>query len=268
MPLKAVNKINGADLEYLINNTIIQRYQSTNDRIVTIIGERVKRTGYLNSSDAQALKNIADLTGDLENINRILAQTTNQSIAEVYQIYQAAAEQQYEAAKFLYEYRGKPFTPFAENARAQAITAAFAKQTAGEMRNFGNTKMLSLLDRNGNTVKFAQAYQEIIDQAVYTVSSGIQDFPSAMREALSAVGGGGLRVDYPSGATRRVDTVVRQNILYGAKQQAIYQEELIGMDIGADVAFIDYHYNPRPSHVVIGGLAVSLTGKDEYFEEG
>ena len=50
----------------------------------------------------------------------------------------------------------------------------------------------------------------------------------------------GCRVNYGDGITRRLDTVVRQNMAYGIKQSHKEYNELVGREIGADGIMTDY----------------------------
>ncbi len=59
---------------------------------------------------------------------------------------------------------------------------------------------------------------------------------------------------YDSGVVRQLDTLVRSNILYGAKQSAQQYQKYIGEQFGADGCEIDYHPHPRPSHGPMGGV--------------
>jgi hypothetical protein len=85
------------------------------------------------------------------------------------------------------------------------------------------------------------------------VTTGATDFHTAMRDSITELGGSGVRVDYGGGVTRRLDTVVRQNLLWGAKQASVEYNEMIGEELGCDGYEVDYHSNPRPSHEFMQG---------------
>jgi hypothetical protein len=85
------------------------------------------------------------------------------------------------------------------------------------------------------------------------VTSGATDFHTAMRDSIVDLGGSGIRVDYGGGITRRLDTVVRQNLLWGAKQASVEYNEMIYDELGCDGYEVDWHSNPRPSHNFMQG---------------
>ena len=235
------------------------------------IGKRVNEIGRLSIADAQALNNMAVVKGDLKVIYRELAEVTGKNIAEIEKIYSDVINEIHNDNKLLYDYRKKPFIPFEENERLHAMVRAYAKATAADMINLGKTKMLRTFDPTSKkTVSVDKAYKAVIDKAVVEVSSGASDFHSSMRSCLKTLGGNGIRVDYGGGVTRRLDTVVRQNLLWGARQTFMEYSDIIGEEIGADGIEIDAHPFCRPSHEFMQGQQYIL-GKGrmidgEYFE--
>ena len=235
------------------------------------IGKRVNEIGRLSVADAQALNNMALVKGDLKVIYRELAEVTGKNIAEIEKIYGGAINEIHNDNKLLYDYRNKPFIPFEENTKLRAMVRAYARATAADMINLGKTKMLRTFDKTTNkTVSVDKAYKAVLDKAVVEVSSGASDFHSSMRSCLKALGGNGIRVDYGGGVTRRLDTVVRQNLLWGAKQTFMEYSDIIGEEIGADGIEITAHLYCRPSHEFMQGQQYIL-GKGrmidgEYFE--
>ena len=217
------------------------------------IGKRIKTIGKMSVSDLQALNNVADVRGDMASIMRDLAKVTSQNVAQIYKMYRDVLEEQHLANKPLYDYRKKTFVPFAKNKELQAIARAYAKTTGETMINLAKTKAMCILDHNGNVKGLQRAYTDVLDKAVMQVTTGATDFHTAMRDSIVELGGSGVRVDYGGGVTRRLDTAVRQNLLWGAKQASVAYNELIADDIGADGYEIDWHRNPRPSHVFMQG---------------
>lgn len=217
------------------------------------IGRRINKIGKMSVSDIKSLNNIADVQSDMQAITKELAKVTGMNVRQIEKIYADALTDQHLANKPLYDYRNKVFVPFAENTQLQALAQAYAKSTAGTMINLSKTKMLCVRNEKGQFVKFQKGYYDILDKATMQVASGATDFHSAMRGSIKQMGSGGLRVNYGSGVTRRLDTVVRQNLLWGAKQASIAYNELIGEELGCDGIEIDYHAFPRPSHAFMQG---------------
>ena len=233
----------------LIFNNVAGWEQSTLQRI----GKRIGKYGKMSLADVKAINNIAVVKQDMEAITKELAKVTGYNISQIEQMYGELLEEQHLANQPLYDYRGKTFVPFAENRELQAIARAYAKSTGETMINLAKTKALCILDHNGNVKGLKRAYTDVLDKAVMQVSTGATDFHTAMRDSIIELGGSGVRVDYGGGVTRRLDTVVRQNLLWGAKQASVEYNEMIYDDLGCTGYEVDWHSNPRPSHEFMQG---------------
>ena len=225
------------------------------------IGKRISRYGKLSLADVKSINNIAVVKQDMEVITKELAKVTGYNISQIEQMYGELLEEQHLANQPLYDYRGKTFVPFAENRELQAIARAYAKTTGETMINLAKTKALCILDHNEKQIGLQKYYTAVLDKAVMQVTSGATDFHTAMRDSIVELGGSGIRVDYGGGITRRLDTVVRQNLLWGAKQASVEYNTMIGEELGADGVEIDAHSNPRESHMFMQGQQYSLHGK-------
>ena len=234
-------------------NLLMKNVSGWEQNALTRIGKRIKKYGKLSLADIKSINNIATVKQDMDAITKELAKVTGYNISQIEQMYGELLEEQHLANQPLYDYRGKTFVPFAENRELQAIARAYAKTTGETMINLAKTKALCILDHNGNVKGLQRAYTDVLDKAVMQVTAGATDFHTAMRDSIVELGGSGVRVDYGGGVTRRLDTAVRQNLLWGAKQASVAYNELIADDIGADGYEIDWHRNPRPSHVFMQG---------------
>ena len=225
------------------------------------IGKRIGRYGKMSLADVKTINNIAVVKSDMDAITKELARVTGYNISQIEQMYGELLEEQHLANQPLYDYRGKTFVPFADNKELQAIVRAYAKTTGETMINLAKTKALCILGANGKPIGMQKYYTDILDKAVMQVTTGATDFHTAMRDSIVELGGSGVRVDYGGGVTRRLDTVVRQNLLWGAKQASTEYNTMIGEELGADGVEIDAHSNPRESHRFMQGQQYSLHGK-------
>jgi hypothetical protein len=221
--------------------------------VLTRIGKRIKKYGKLSLSDVKSINNIATVKQDMDAITKELAKVTGYNISQIEQMYGELLEEQHLANQPLYDYRGKKFVPFKDNRELQAIARAYAKTTGETMINLAKTKALCVLGANGKPIGMQKYYTDVLDKAVMQVTTGATDFHTAMRDSIIELGGSGVRVDYGGGVTRRLDTVVRQNLLWGAKQASTEYNTMIGEELGCDGIEVDFHANPRPSHEFMQG---------------
>ena len=233
----------------LLFNNVAGWEQSTLQRI----GKRIGKYEKLSLEDVKSINNIYVVNQDMNAITKELAQVSGKNIAEIEKMYGDLLEEQHLANKPLYDYRNKPFVPFAENKELQAIVRAYSKTIAETMINLSKTSALCVLDSNGKAIGIQRYYTDILDKAVMQVTTGATDFHTAMRESIVNLGGSGMRIDYGGGVTRRLDTVVRQNLLWGAKQASVEYNEMIGQELGCDGYEVDAHSSPRPSHMFVQG---------------
>ena len=217
------------------------------------IGKRIGKYGKMSLADVKAINNIAVVKQDMDAITKELAKVTGYNISQIEQMYGELLEEQHLANQPLYDYRGKKFVPFKDNRELQAIARAYAKTTGETMINLAKTKALCVLGANGKPIGMQKYYTDVLDKAVMQVTTGATDFHTAMRDSIIELGGSGVRVDYGGGVTRRLDTVVRQNLLWGAKQASVEYNEMIGEELDCDGYEVDWHSNPRPSHEFMQG---------------
>lgn len=242
-------------------NLLMNNVAGWEQNVLTRIGKRIKKYGKLSLADVKSINNIAVVKQDMDAITKELAKVTGYNISQVEQMYGELLEEQHLANQPLYDYRGKKFVPFKDNRELQAIARAYAKTTGETMVNLSKTKALCILDHNGNVKGLQKAYTDVLDKAVMQVTTGATDFHTAMRDSIIELGGSGVRVDYGGGITRRLDTVVRQNLLWGAKQASVEYNEMIGQELGCDGVEVDAHSNPRESHRFMQGQQYSLHGE-------
>ena len=172
------------------------------------------------------------------------------NIKSLKRIYTDEMNDWHEANKPLYDYRGVRFVDVNDNPDFQAIINSFSKENA---KNITQTSALYVIDKNDNVIRLKDMIYKAFSEAVEVVSTGKGDFYSVMRDTVQKLGGSGVRVDYGGGVTRRLDTVTRQNMLWGVKQAHKEYNDLVGQQLNTDGIEIDYHANARPSHRFMQG---------------
>lgn len=253
-------QINAEELEKAAEK-IFLRGNYFNDYTLKKIAERIKKTGRLNTSDQQALKNIADISGDMEDITKKLAELTEKNVADIEKIYTQVITDGVNTYKPLFDFKNMTFVPFVQNDFAKAIVMNWYKKTSAEMVNLSRTKAIGFTDGSGKFTPLRGAYQKAIDEAVTAITTGTTDFNTAMRETIKRLGGSGVVTNYGSGVTRSLNSAIRQNILYGAKQAAQAYDEYVGEQLGLDGFEVDAHAGCRPSHIFMQGKMYSYNGK-------
>ena len=183
------------------------------------------------------------------------------NIKDLPKTYTSLFDEWHKGNEYMYKYRGVPFVDVADNKGLQKIINTYSKKSGAELLDFTKTKAIKVLDANGKPVAFREQILKSFKEATNLVTSGKQDFYTTMRKTVLDLGGSGARVDYgtaiidgkPRRITRRLDTVVRQNMLYNAKMSSREYNQQIGKELGCDGIEIDLHANSRPSHRFMEG---------------
>lgn len=213
---------------------------------------KIGKIGKMSKKELEKFDADKEAKKEWERIVAALAIATALNIRTLKNAYISEFEAWEKQNEYLYQYRGKK--PLGvKNGALQGIIDKAVKQNGKDILNLTNTKALSVLDRNGNPIRFQDAIYKSFGDAVKTVTDGKADFYTTMRQTVQNLGGGGCRVNYGEGITRRLDTVARQNMAYGIKQSHKEYNALVGREIGADGVEIDYHSNSRPSHRYMQG---------------
>lgn len=233
--------------DYIANN--ITKWEAES---IARVCRKIGKIGRMSKKELEKFNADKEAKKEWERIVSDLAIATALNIRTLKKAYISEFEAWEKQNEYLYQYRGKK--PLGvKNGALQGIIDRYVKQNGKDVLNLTNTKALSVLDRNGNPIRFQDAIYKSFSDAVKTVTEGKADFYTTMRQAVQNLGGGGCRVNYGEGITRRLDTVVRQNMLYGIKQANNEYNERIGEEIGATGYEIDYHSNSRPTHRFMQG---------------
>lgn len=250
-------------------NAIEAKLTAINNEILERIGKRIKEIGEVKPSDYQKLKRLSEIGLDVNAITTKLAQIVGESETQIYDLINSVAVECYNdvSAKTALS------DAYSKSNELKTFVESMARQTQDTFVNMSQTTAFMMYDDNGNKVltSLSKTYQNVIDKAVTAVSTGVKDYQSAMRQSLKDLADSGLRtkytplkgssgkaVDYASGYSRRLDTAVRQNILWGAKTCNQTYADMLGEKIGADGYEISYHSAPRPSHEAMGGKQYAI----------
>lgn len=224
---------------------------------VAEIAEEVGRIGKMGKEDASAYKTKKRTKSLYKRIIKALVALTVASTKTAKKGVTSDFERWHEESEELYERRGVPYEPASTDTAVKKMANNCAREVAREIINLTDIKALAVIDKNGNVVALQDDIYRVLSEAVETVKRGETDFYAAMRSSVKSLGGGGMRVDYGGGVTRRLDTVVRQNLLWGQKKAHREYNAHIGEQLGTDGIEIDYHSNSRPSHRFMQGKQYS-----------
>lgn len=223
------------------------RMQAVTDEYLRLMGEHLRDMGSLSPTDVHRLKELRRVGTNVKRMKREIAKAANISVKDLEKTFRAVAESDEQfAAQWFAEAYAAPVKGAAQASKPiERILKAQLRVTAQAFKNLSQTTILS------------ESYRSAVDVAVQTVQAGAVDYRSAIRAAMKKAAVDGLRVKYPSGASRRLDTAVRQNVLDGVR--ALNNDILrqLGKEYGADGVEISAHYLCAEDHLPYQGRQFS-----------
>lgn len=238
------------------------RYNKYNEKVLKLLGKTIKEIGKMKPSEVHRLAQQIKYSDNVNNIINELSNITDKSIEDIDELFEKFAKENVEFAEVYYEAKEKDYINYEDNVRLKRLVDGIKEITKDSMINLSNTGAIGFVykDKFGN-VNFKglqKTYQDLVDEAVYNVSTGTVDYQSAMRSIMNSLVDSGIRVHedkigYKSGYKRRLDTAIRQNVLEGLRQVNSNIQEQIGNDIGADGIEISAHFPCAFDHLDVQG---------------
>jgi hypothetical protein len=216
-----------------------QRAQALTDGYLQKIGEHLRTIGQATPSDVYRLIELKRMGANVDRMKAEIAKAMGAAAKDVEKVFYNIAETDYRFAKKFYG-EGRQI-PIKQNKALLRILQAQLKQTQDALTNLSRTTIIS------------DAYKGALDAAVQAVQSGVTDYSAAIRGAVKEAAREGLRVEYASGHTRRLDTAVRMNVLDSARQLNQDVTRQTGKEYGADGVEISAHALCAEDHLPYQG---------------
>ena len=238
---------------------LVNRIEQGNEFVLKTIGNNIKKIGTLSASDAQRLEQILKYGGDYEKIANKLSEITRLNVKDIYEIFEEVAKNDLNFASKFYKYRNKKFIPYEHNTALKNQVEALARVTANEYVNISRTMAFArVVDGKVTYSPLAQAYQEIIDEAILNVAQGKETFDREMYRLIKEIGSSGLKtINYPSGRHMRLDSAIRMQMGGALRNLHNQTQQIFGQEFGADGVEISVHEYPAPDHADAQGKQFS-----------
>ena len=250
----------------LVLERFYNRYNKFNTEILETLGEAVKQFEGLSPSEAHQLAQELKYSTNIDKLMNELMQISGKSMQEIDEFFDKVAKENVEFAEQYYKIKDKQYIPYKDNIQVKRYVETIKNETYGTFVNLSKSRNVGFTfkDKNNKTIfkPYKQAYRELIDKAVYNVSTGVTDYHSAMRNTLKQIADSGIKVHestitYPSGYNRRIDSSVRQSVLTGVRKINIGIQEQVGKEFGSDGVEISAHVPCAEDHIPIQGRQYS-----------
>lgn len=236
-------------------------YNKYNTKVLEELGNVIKQFDGLNPSQAHKLGQELKYSNNVDNLLNELSRLSGKSIQDIKKLLEEVAK---ENVGFQDAYN----VDYTDQIKRYVET--IEKETYGTFKNLSKSKNLGFTFRNkdGKIIfkPMKDVYRDLIDEAVYNVSTGVIDYQKAMRNTINQLADSGIKVheaktSYLSGYNRRIDSSVRQAVLTGVRKINLGVQEMVGEQFGADGYEISAHFLCADDHLDIQGRQFS---KKEY----
>lgn len=220
------------------------------DFLIEDIAKRVSEAGQLTGTAAYQVWRTQQLGMSQKQLKKEIAKRLKVSQSNVEQLLTQAAETGYnfDISRFPTSHA----VPLSANSGLQQVLDATVRQAQEDLLNM--TQTIGFIGPDGNVRELTQAYQQACDFAFQKVSTGAQDYISAVREATANLAKKGIRtIDYESGVHTSLEAAVRRNIMGG---MGIMQEQISQHNhdsLGCNGWEISAHSASAPDHEPIQG---------------
>lgn len=239
------------------------RFNKFNTKVLKKLGNAIKQFDGVSPSQAyQIAQELKYNNFEINNLLNELSQISGKSVEDINKLFDEVAKENVNFAETYYKAKNQEFVKYEDNQELQNIVEAIKKETNNTFLNLSNSKNTGfvLKDKFGNKTfnTIPQVYNNIIDEAVYNVSIGVQNYQSAMRDTIKQLADSGVKVHeeklgYKNGYNRRIDSSVRQDVLTGLRLINLDIQEQIGEELGADGVEISAHSPCAEDHLNIQG---------------
>lgn len=241
------------------------RFNKYNTKVLEELGNVIKQFDGLTPSQAHKLGQELKYSNNADDLLNELSRISGKSVQDIDVLLDKVAKENVGFAEQYGEVKD-----YEDNLRLQRYVNTIKKETNNTFKNLSKTKNIgfTLIDKDNNRIfkPLKKLYRDLIDEAVFNVSTGVFDYKSAMRNTIKQLADSGIKVheektSYISGYSRRIDSSVRQAILTGVRQVNLGVQEMVGEEFGADGYEISAHFLCADDHLDIQGRQFS---KKEY----
>lgn len=248
-------------LELLLEK-FYNRFNQYNTKVLEKLGEAIKKFDGVSPSIAHKIAQELKYGTDINDLMAELSRLSEKSIKDIEEAFDIVAEENVAFAEVYAKAKNMEFVDYKNNEQLQRLVKGIAGETNATFKNISKTRAIGfvLKDKNGNKIfkDLKKTYIDLIDEAVYKVSTGTTDYQSAMRGVMKQLADSGVKiheekVGYPSGYNRRIDSSVRQNVLTGVRKVNITTQKIVGRQFGANAIELSLTFPCADDHAPYEG---------------
>lgn len=234
------DEIKQAHIADLVDSLTVA-FDSVNQLYIQKVAEQIAVIGTLNESSINRMAILAQMNEDIAAIKKQLEKALQYTASHLNDVLTEAFKEL--SGPQIYEDRVVQEQPRSSSLlkRIEQLARSIGRQTMETFRNLSNTSAIT------------KGYMEAVDKAILATTSGLASYSEAIRDVIREVGSNGMKIDYGSGHTRRLDSAARSNVLSACNQIAQQGSDIVAEETGCDCKEITVHSCPAPDHAPVQG---------------
>lgn len=242
------------------------RYNKYNTKVLEKLGSVIKQFDGISPTNAHIIAQELKIGFDVNELLLELSKISGKSVKDIEVLFDNVAEENVEFSEVYFKAKNKEYIEYKDNKQLQNMVESIKRQTDETFINLSDSRNIGfvLKDADGNSIykPLSKVYNDLIDEAVFNVETGVSDYQSAMRNTIKQLADSGVKVHeekiaYENGYNKRIDSSVRQNVLTGLRQINIGIQEEVGKSFGANGVEISAHSPCAEDHLHIQGKQFS-----------
>lgn len=225
---------------------LTDRFEEANLLYIELMAKHISELGKLTSTDIHRLEEMRKMNVNIDKVRQKLEQATNLTSFELSEIFRQSGLLEYSNLRKFYIAKKIIQPSFSQNEPIIQLINSMLIATNNTLKNISHT-----------TIK-SKTYVKSVDEIIHHVTTGLLDPETAIRRVIKNNVLNGLRVQYPSGMTRRLDSAVRLNVLEGIRRVNAGVRLQCGKQFGADGVQIDAHGLCASDHLPYQGKQFSI----------
>ena len=213
--------------------------------LIEDIARRVSEAGQLTGTASYQIWRAQNLGISQRKLKKEIAKRLKVSLKDVEILLTQAAETGYRFD--IDRFPTSHAVPLSANSSLQQVLAATVAQAASDLSNI--TQTMGFVGYDGKFRELTEAYRSACDFAFQKVTTGAQDYISAVRDATKNLAKKGIQtISYDSGVHTSVEAAVRRNIMGGL---GIMQEQISKQNhdaLGCNGWELSAHAGSAPDH--------------------
>ena len=248
-------------LELLLER-FYNRFNQYNTKVLEKLGEAIKKFDGVSPSMAHQIAQELKYGTDIEDLMAELSKLSGKSVKDIEEAFDIVAEENVSFAEVYAKAKNMEFVDYKNNEQLQRLVKGIAGETNATFKNISKTRAIGfvLKDKYGKKTfkNLKDTYIDLIDEAVFNVTTGTSDYQSSMRGVMKQLADSGVKiheekVGYPSGYNRRIDSSVRQNVLDGIRKINVNIQEQVGKEFGANAIELSLTFPCADDHAPYEG---------------